>query len=130
MDDTEFLDLLYQQWSKTTWAENGYWSYDEITYDQDQDYETTFDVVANTEEADKFVGNFFSQADAEFVTAMHGCFPDLYRALLDAQDEAERADYDRDSRECLIAELEIENTRLEAELLKLQRETLGPNGSD
>lgn len=46
--------------------------------------------------------------DADFLTAVHGCVPDLVRRLHAALDEADRADYERDSRECRIAELEAE----------------------
>jgi hypothetical protein len=54
--------------------------------------------------------------DADFITAIHGCFPDLIRTVLAALDEADRADFDKDSRECRIAELEAELAELRADL--------------
>ena len=110
MDDREFFDRLMQLFMKTTHAEKRYWDY--------QEYGDTFDVDAVGEDGERDnVAAFFSEADADFVTALHGCFPDLYRRLHTALDEADRADRDKDERECRIAELELEVSALRKELL-------------
>jgi len=109
MDDKAFLDKLYQLWSKTTGAENTYWDY--------QEYGDTFDIDSVGSDGERVnVAALFSDADADFITAIHGCLPDLYRLAMDALDEAERADFNKDSRECRIAELELELAELRAEL--------------
>lgn len=56
----------------------------------------------------KLVASGLSEFDSDFISALHGCFPDLVTRLHDALDEADRADHNRDSRECRIAELESE----------------------
>jgi|694.fasta_scaffold23784_14 hypothetical protein len=110
VDDKEFLDKLYQLWSKTTGAENTYWDYEE-----DGLGDCTIRAVDQTGYK-IFVANNLGEPDADFVTAIHGCFPDLYRLTMEAMDEAERADYRKDERECRIAELELELKELRADL--------------
>jgi hypothetical protein len=101
MDDRDFFDRLYQMFTKTSYAENRYW-----------DYEDTGDGIAvravGQDGETTLVAGFESEADADFITAVHGCFPDLHRRLHSALDEAERADRQRDEQECRIAELESE----------------------
>ena len=111
VDDREFFDTLMQLVMKTTFAENRYWVYQ-------GDGEGGFDVNAVGEGDEReFVGYLDKEPDADFITALHGCFPDLYRRLHSALDEADRADRDKDERECRIAELEIEVAALRKELL-------------
>lgn len=113
MEDREFFDKLMQMFSKTSFAENRYWDYGFNTDDGD-----TFDIGAvDSDGKRQYVGAFLSEADADFITALHGCFPDLYRRLHAALDEADRADADRDARECRIAELELEVQSMRKELL-------------
>ena len=109
MDDRDFFDHLYQMWTKTSFAQDRYWDYEEVG--------GNFVVRAVAENGDTTsVAHFLSDADADWVTAIHGCFADLYRRLHTALDEADRADYDRDARECLVAELEMEIAELKNEL--------------
>lgn len=104
MDDRDFFDELYQMWSKTTGADDRYWM-PEAHFDNSG----RFNIYAiDQDESRKLVGSGLSDADSDFLTAIHGCFADLYRRLNYALDEADRADLDRDSRECRIAELELE----------------------
>ncbi len=111
VDDREFFDTLMQLFMKTTFAEKRYWDYQ-------GDGEGGFDVNAVGEGDEReFVGYLDKEPDADFITALHGCFPDLYRRLHSALDEADRADRDKDERECRIAELEIEVAALRKELL-------------
>ncbi|BBC53837.1 hypothetical protein [Mycobacterium phage PP] len=117
MEDREFFDLLYQQWSKTTGAQDQYWMSEEYSdgtgrwkvyaVATDKDGETVRKLIAS---------DFQNEADADFVAGVHGCLADLIRALHTAMDEADSKDYDRDSRECRIAELEMENAELERKL--------------
>lgn len=110
MDDKEFFDKLFQLFSDTTGAENTYWMYEECD-------DGGYDLHAVNDDGDKvFVGFLDDEADAEFVTAVHGCLADLVRRLHMALDEADRADFDRDSRECRIFELECEVAELKADL--------------
>lgn len=105
MEDREFFDLLYNLWAKTPGAENEYWGYDSdegdppsyLLYSQGEDLEVR-----------KPLASFSSEEAVNFISAIHGCLPDLVRRLHAALDEVDRADYDRDSRECRIAELEME----------------------
>lgn len=104
MDDREFFDHLFQQWSKTTGAEDRYWM-----PEKHFDNSGRFNIYAVAEdESRKLVASGMTETDADWLTAVHGCFADLFRRLHSALDEADRADYDRDSRECRIAELEME----------------------
>ena len=111
MEDREFFDKLYQLWVKTTHAEDRYWDY------QSNLGCDTFVLNAVGQDGEKtFVGAVYTDADADFITAVHGCFGDLVRRLNAALDEADRADFDRDSRECRIAELEMELGYLKSDL--------------
>ena len=111
MEDREFFDELYRLWSKTTAASDGYWRIE-------TDTETAYvDVVSvDKDEWENVIGYTMFEPDADFITAIHGCFPDLVRRLHAALDEADRADHERDSRECRIAELEVEVAELKADL--------------
>jgi hypothetical protein len=112
MDEREFFDKLYQMWANTTGAQDRYWD-----YHQKEDKHYFFNINAVGEDGDgKFVASFLLDEDADFVTAIHGCFPDLIRTVLAALDEADRADFDKDARECRIAELEAELAELRADL--------------
>lgn len=104
MDDREFFDELYQQWSKTTGADDSYWM-PEPHFDKSG----RFNIFAiDQDEKRKLVASGLNEKDSDFLTAIHGCFADLWRRLHSALDEADAADYGRDSRECRIAELELE----------------------
>ena len=84
MDDNEFFDHLFQLFSYTTGAEDTYWDYEDTG-------ETGFDIHSCGKDEDRvFVGYFDNEADADFVTAIHGCLPDLVRRLNLAIDEADR----------------------------------------
>lgn len=100
MDDRDFFDTLLQLWAKTTWAENSYWGYEEVDEGQ-------FDLFAKTEEDQLFVGYVESEKDADFITAIHGCLPDLVRRLHTALDEADSLDAEMDR---------VQNQLMEAEL--------------
>lgn len=110
MEDREFFDHLYQMWTKTTGAQKCYW-----------DYRVLSDGVCHIEAVEEDgwvhpVANHLEDADADWITALHGCFPDLIRRLNAALDEADSADHSRDSRECRIAELELEVKQLKDDL--------------
>lgn len=90
MEDREFFDHLLQVWAKTTGAEDRYWAPVETGYED-------WDVFAvGKDEQTHFVGYFENDADSDFVTAIHGCLPDLVRRLHDAVDTAERLDAEMD----------------------------------
>lgn len=103
-EDDEFFDELYQLWSATTGAVSRYWMPEEY-----EDWTGRHNVYAVSDDGSRtLVARDMPERDAEFVAGLHGAVPDLIRALHDALSEAERADHDRDSRECRIAELEME----------------------
>lgn len=111
MEDREFFDHLYQMWAKTTHAENGYWKY------QKDEKSVLVDIESiDKDEWEQTIAFGAYEVDADWITAVHGCFPDLCRRLHAALDEADRADFDRDARECRIAELEAEVAELKADL--------------
>lgn len=104
MDDRDFFDEIYQLWSKTTGAEDRFWMPEEHF-----DRSGRFNVYAvGKDETRKLVASGLSDNDADWLTALHGCFADLHRRLHSALDEADRADFDHDSRECRIMELECQ----------------------
>lgn len=110
MDDREFIDNIYQHWTKTTGAEERYWMPEK---DDDGDYVI---VAVDKEQVQTVVALGLSEADADFITAIHGASPDLTRRLHDALDEADRADKDRDDREAEIARLELSTGELSRNL--------------
>lgn len=102
MEDREFFDHLYQLWSKTTGAKDMYWM------PQANEGSPTFDILAVSEESGSYrIASYLEDEDADFITAIHGCLPDLVRRLNSALDESDRLDHERDSQECRIAELEL-----------------------
>jgi hypothetical protein len=105
MDDRDFFDHLLQLWAKTYGAEKMYWMPVQAKIGQDEYWEV---YAVDEDNEQHFIASFQSDEDADFIAAVHGCLPDLVRRLHTALDEADRADYGRDSREGRIAELELE----------------------
>lgn len=102
METPEFLDHLYQLWTKTTHASDRFWDFQ-------PEGGGLHAINAVGEDGGSLpVAWGVYEADADWITALHGCFPDLYRVTNEALDEAARLDLERDSRECRIAELEAE----------------------
>ncbi|AFN37648.1 hypothetical protein ELTIGER69_36 [Mycobacterium phage ElTiger69] len=122
MENDEFFDYIYQQWSKTTGAENRFYTVEEATFDTDNDYEKTWDVVAVSETDDKqLVANFHSEQDADWFASVHGCFADLIRTLKDQADEIERLDERVDSQEHDIFNLVIGERDYKARIEEQQK---------
>ena len=109
MDDREFFDTLFQMWASTTRAANSFWGYEETLEEQ-------FDLFATTEQEKIFIGYMESDADADFLTAIHGCLPDLVRKLHSALDESDRLDYEMDLMQDKIGQLETEISQLKQQL--------------
>ena len=118
MDDRGFFDTLLQLWAKTTWSEQAYWGYEEIDEEQ-------FDLFAKTEDDRLFVGYVDSEADADFITAVHGCLPDLVRRLHAAVDEADRLDLEMDECQHRLAAAELRVMELEQEVADLKDDLEG-----
>jgi hypothetical protein len=111
LDERDFFDHLYQLWSKTTHAKDGEW---EIVDDGEH-------ILVDVESTDKegweqSICSALYKQDAEFIIAVHAGLPEIVRRALAAFDEADRADQERDSRECRIAELELQIMELKADL--------------
>jgi hypothetical protein len=111
MDERDFFDHLYQLWSKTTQAKDGAW---EVIDDGEH-------ILVDVESTDKdgweqTIGYGMYKQDAEFISQVHAALPEIVRQALAAFDEADRADHERDARECRIAELELEVMELKADL--------------
>ncbi|QGJ97083.1 hypothetical protein SEA_PETTERN_37 [Mycobacterium phage PetterN] len=122
MENDEFFDYIYQQWSKTTGAENRFYTVEEVTLDSDNDYEKTWDVVAVSEtDGKQFVANFHSEQDADWFASVHGCFADLIRTLKDQADEIERLDERVDSQEHDIFNLVIGERDYKARIEEQQK---------
>lgn len=117
MEDREFLDHIYQMWTKTTGASKCYW-----------DYRALADGVCHIEAVEEDgwghpVANHLEDADADWITAVHGCFPDLIRRITDALDEADRLDREMDAFQSRLAEAELRVMELEAELREVKGES-------
>jgi hypothetical protein len=109
VDEREMIDTLYSLWAKTTGVGDCYWDYEDIWED--------FNLRAvNSDGELTFLGYTEIESDADWITAIHGAFPELVRRFHTALDECDRADSDRDSRECRIAELEMEVAELKEDL--------------
>jgi hypothetical protein len=90
MEDRDFFDLLYQQWTKTTKAETAFWA------PQDTG-DGSWDIAAvGQDDSRTVVASALSEADADWITGVHGCFGELVRRLQEAVDEAERFECERD----------------------------------
>lgn len=106
MTDDEFFEHLLDLFSITTGAEDTYWDYQDTG-------ETGFDIHScGQDEQREFVGYFDNEADADFVTAIHGCLPDLVRRLQNAIDTAEKYEMAHDQCQRELAEAEIEIAEL------------------
>lgn len=105
---------MYVQWSKTTEAENQFWM---PQYAEDINGHEVYAVDA--EKNKTIVGVLYSEEDADWITAVHGCFGDLVRRMHQALDESDRLDSYVDEQEHRIAGLEQE-----AELLERDCEVL------
>jgi hypothetical protein len=118
MDDQEFFDKLYQLWSKTTQAENGFWAPREDHSFTDGSWEVF------TEEGDKtyFVASFMTEEDANFLATMHGALPELVRRLQDAIDESDRLDCEKDELIAINAGLEMDIDAKNDRIKELERE--------
>lgn len=113
MESRDFFDKLYQMWARTTYAKDRYWDFQPDAAELHQ-------INAVGEEGDSIpVAWGLYEGDADWITALHGCFPDLHRALNEALDEADRLDFERDKQEIRIAELEIEVADLKDDLAGL-----------
>ena len=107
MEDREFFDTLYQLWVKTTGASERFWDVQRTI--------TGFEVgsVSAAEDRGK-VAEFLTEGDADWVTAVHGCFPDLCRRLHAALDEADRLDREMDEVQSRLAAAELRIVELQA----------------
>lgn len=120
MEDREFFDLLYQEFTKTTDAETTYWMSERAKDAADNEL-PWFAIWAVSDDGHRqLVADGLSEADADFITAVHGCFQDLVRRLHDAVDEADRLDEERDNQEVRIADLIAEVRDLEDQLSEIQ----------
>lgn len=124
MQDHEFFDVLLQQFARTTRAEDTYWMSEKypgeefharngVTY---PGTDTWIAWAVAQDESKTLIAEFENEVDADFVTAVHGCFPDLVRRLHAALDEADRLDTDRDDQEQTIGRLTVENMELRQQL--------------
>lgn len=87
----------------TSGAEDTYWDYQDTG-------EAGFDISSvGPDDTREFVGYFDSEADADFVTAIHGCLPDLVRRLKQSIEKADNYEmaHDQCQRELFEAEREI-----------------------
>ena len=114
MQDDEFFDLLYQQWTKTTRAEDAYWMVEEVDVSPEGQSCLWWDVVAVDKDDNRTrIASFDYEVDADFVAGLHGCLGDLIRRLHQAVEEAESSDkradeavQDQFKLACELAELE------------------------
>lgn len=116
IDDKSFFDLLFSQFAKTTQAETAFWMSEE-----DATGEWVIWAVSQ-DQSRTMVAHGMSEPDADFITAVHGCFPDLVRRLHEALDEADRADEEHDQREQTVFRLSLEVEELRSALATAKAE--------
>lgn len=105
MDFRDFLDTLYQGWSKTEGAEDRFYIVEE-----DSDHHCggpgTWNVWAvGQDESREFVASFDTEHDADWFASLHGAFPDMYRNLLAQSDENDQLDTRNDELTGEIADI-------------------------
>ncbi|AOT24960.1 hypothetical protein PBI_KALPINE_40 [Mycobacterium phage Kalpine] len=127
-EDHQFFDELYQQWTKTTMAEHGYWMPEEVEPPSICETDTGLDgfVIWAVDQANpenrELVASHLSEADADFITGLQGALPDLIRRLHEAIDEAVRKDEANDIAQGQLADALLENQGLKAQILELERQ--------
>jgi hypothetical protein len=114
----EFLDILHQHWARTSGAEKCFWMPEEGAVVADVEWDL-YAVDENQEK--KHLGLFWNEADADFITAVHGALPDLIRRLHIAIDEADRLDEEKDGVMREYADLALENQGLRSQIVELER---------
>lgn len=111
MENLEFYDEIYQQWSKTTGAEDRYYVVKPAI-----EYSSLFNVYAVNEDGDeRRVAEYLKEQDADWFASVHGCFADLIRRLRELEDEVEQADVRADEQAGIAAVLAEENAELQRE---------------
>ncbi|AVR76621.1 hypothetical protein SEA_COOG_35 [Mycobacterium phage Coog] len=121
MENDEFFDFIYQEWAKTTGAQDRFY----VVVDQGETAPKAerFLVKASAEDgSDVFVAAFEEEADADWFASVHGCFADLIRTLKDQADEIERLDERVDDQEHDIFNLVMTEKSLREEVSRLQSE--------
>ncbi|AMW64390.1 hypothetical protein PBI_KAZAN_42 [Mycobacterium phage Kazan] len=117
--DHQFFDILYQQWSKSTWAEHSYWMPEE-----DQSFPGCFNIIAvdqSKEEKNRNpIAAFLKEEDAEFIAGLHGAVPDLIRRLHETIDDATRKDEENDRAQGMLADALLENQGLKEQIRELE----------
>jgi hypothetical protein len=120
VESREFFDTIYAVWAKTTGAKESYWMPEAMDEgDVPSHLGGNYILAVDESEEKKHIASFLSDEDADFITAVHGCFPDLVRALHTAFDEADRKDYEKDELEGRIATLELEADEKERDVKAL-----------
>ncbi|QIS05894.1 hypothetical protein F5X71_29505 [Nocardia brasiliensis] len=102
MDDDEFLDRLYQAWSKTTDADQAAWAASE---DEGLGVWEVWSVEGQDRRSP--IVSFSRQADAEFIAVVHSGLPALIRRFREALDESERLDIEKDTLTGQLADTEL-----------------------
>lgn len=108
IDDLDFLDLIYSEWTKTTGDEHTYWMSEEDEGHYAVGPNTWAVWAVDKEQQKQFIASFNHEVDADFTAAMHGCLGDLVRRAHTAIDEAERFECQRDEQEGRIADIVLE----------------------
>jgi hypothetical protein len=123
MEDKEFFETLLEMWQETSYAEDRYWGYSEL---DDGDGGSLYDLFAFSSDDDQeFIGYFCDEADANFVTALHGCFPDLIRRVLTAIGEADQLDEEMDVVQAQLAEAEVRVMELKQQVADYEADLQG-----
>ncbi|ASR86492.1 hypothetical protein SEA_CHANGELING_40 [Mycobacterium phage Changeling] len=127
-EDHAFFDELYQQWTKTTGAEDTYWVVEEDT-EHYAGGPGTWNVWAvpaapskdiDAVDGKKFIASFEREEDADFTAGLNGAIPDLIRRLHEAIDEAVRKDEANDIAQGQLADALLENIGLRGEIHELE----------
>ncbi|QDK03475.1 hypothetical protein SEA_PAINTERBOY_41 [Mycobacterium phage PainterBoy] len=120
--DHEFFDILYQQWSKTSWAEEGFWVVEEYQPGgPGNGFPLLWALKAVKGDKSYTLTTFEREEDADFTAGLHGAVPDLIRRLHEAIDEATSKDEARDQAEANLAEAYLENQGLRQRIEELEK---------
>ncbi len=78
----DFFDHLYQEWTKTSGAEDMFW--------RPESTEHGYVLVAEGRDSQRVIASGLSERDADWIAGIHGVFGDVVRRLHQALDEADQ----------------------------------------
>jgi hypothetical protein len=113
MQDRDFFDVIYQQWAKTTGAENQFWASEKVA--------GCWNVTSVDKDDNRTPIAFgMREVDADFIAGLHGCLGDLVRFCHANLDKAEAMEVERDEAVQDQFRLAVELAELKAKYEKVE----------